>query len=177
MQLFLFYSDFSSFMKLSIICALTENRAIGNKGQLLYYLPAELKHFKNLTTGHTIIMGRKTFDSLPKGALPNRRNVVLTHQTGFTAPSIEVFHALDEALNSCQNDEEVFIIGGESIYAAALPLADQLCLTHVHATPKEADTFFPAYDETEWELTASEAHEPDEKNALPYTFAFYQRKK
>lgn len=122
-------------------------------------------------------MGRKTFDSLPKGALPNRRNVVLTHQTGFTAPGIEVFHALDEALNSCQNDEEVFIIGGESIYAAALPLADQLCLTHVHATPKEADTFFPAYDETEWELTASEAHEPDEKNALPYTFAFYQRKK
>ena len=163
-------------MKLSIICALTENRAIGNKGQLLYYLPADLKHFKNLTTGHTIIMGRKTFDSLPKGALPNRRNVVLTHQTGFTSPGIEVFHALDKALNSCQNDEEVFIIGGESIYAAALPLADQLCLTHGHATPKEADTFFPAYDETEWELPASEAHEPDEKNARPYTFAFYQRK-
>lgn len=164
-------------MKLSIICALTTNRAIGNKGQLLYYLPADLKHFKNLTTGHTIIMGRKTYESLPKGALPNRRNVVLTHQTDFTAPNVEVFHSLNEALSSCTDNEEVFIIGGESIYAAALPLADQLCLTHIHATPQEADTFFPTYDEEEWQMTGSEAHEPDEKNCLPYTFAFYQRKK
>ena len=92
-------------MTLSIICALTANAAIGNKGQLLYYLPADLKHFKNLTTGHTIIMGRKTFESLPKGALPNRRNVVITRQADYTAPNIEVFHSFEDALQACQNDD------------------------------------------------------------------------
>ena len=96
-------------MKLSIICALTQNGAIGNKGGLLYYLPADLKHFKQLTTGHTILMGRKTFESLPKGALPNRRNVVVTRQENYVAPSIEVFHSIDDALRACQADEEVFV--------------------------------------------------------------------
>ncbi len=91
-------------MTLSIICALTANSAIGNKGGLLYYLPADLKHFKNLTTGHTIVMGRKTFESLPKGALPNRRNVVITRQADYSAPGIEVFHSFDEALQACTHD-------------------------------------------------------------------------
>ena len=141
-------------MTLSIICALTQNSAIGNKGGLLYYLPADLKHFKNLTTGHTIVMGRKTFESLPKGALPNRRNVVITRAT----------------------DEEVFIIGGESVYEAALPKADRLCLTHIEATPDEADTFFPAYDASQWIIESEEHYQPDEKNRLPYSFINYIRK-
>ena len=91
-------------MKLSLICALAENGAIGLRGGLLYRLPADLKHFKQLTTGHTVLMGRKTFESLPKGALPNRRNVVITRQAGFSAPGIEVFHSLEEALAACASD-------------------------------------------------------------------------
>lgn len=163
-------------MTLSIICALTQNSAIGNKGGLLYYLPADLKHFKNLTTGHTIVMGRKTFESLPKGALPNRRNVVITRQTDYAAPNIEVFHSFDEALQACATDEEVFIIGGESVYEVALPKADRLCLTHIEATPDEADTFFPAYDASQWSIESEEHYQPDEKNRLAYSFINYIRK-
>lgn len=163
-------------MTLSIICALTTNSAIGNKGGLLYYLPADLKHFKNLTTGHTIVMGRKTFESLPKGALPNRRNVVVTRQADYSAPGIEVFHSFDEALQACTLDDEVYVIGGESVYEAALPVADRLCLTHIDAVPDEADTFFPDYDQSQWEAEKTEHHEPDEKNKLAYTFTNYRRK-
>ena len=163
-------------MTLSIICALTANSAIGNKGGLLYYLPADLKHFKNLTTGHTIVMGRKTFESLPKGALPNRRNVVITRQADYSAPGIEVFHSVDEALQACTHDDEVYVIGGESVYEAALPVADRLCLTHIDAVPDEADTFFPDYDQAQWEAEETEHHEPDEKNKLAYTFTNYRRK-
>lgn len=100
---------------------------------------------------------------MPKGALPNRRNVVITRQADYTAPNIEVFHSFEDALQACQHDEQVFVIGGESVYAAALPLAHRLCLTHVDATPAEADTFFPAYDATQWEEESREHHEPDEK--------------
>lgn len=164
-------------MQLSLICALTTNGAIGNKGGLLYYLPADLKHFKNLTTGHTILMGRKTFESLPKGALPNRRNVVITRQQDFMAPGIEVFHSFEEALQACQTDEEVYVIGGESVYEAALPQANCLCLTHIDAVPDEADTFFPSYNKEEWEEESREHHEPDEKNKLAYDFVNYIRKK
>lgn len=163
-------------MTLHIICALTENNAIGNKGQLLYYLPADLKHFKNLTTDHTVVMGRKTFESLPKGALPNRRNVVITRQADYAAPGIEVFHSFEDALNACSADADVFIIGGESIYAAALPVADRLCLTHVHAVPAEADTFFPEWDQALWTVESEEHHEPDERNDQAYSFINYIRK-
>lgn len=164
-------------MQLSLICALTTNGAIGNKGGLLYYLPADLKHFKNLTTGHTIVMGRKTFESLPKGALPNRRNVVITRQADYAAPGIEVFHSFEEALHACQADDEVYVIGGESVYEAALPQADRLCLTHIDAVPDEADTYFPTYNKEEWEEESREHHEPDEKNKLAYDFVNYIRKK
>ena len=163
-------------MNLSIICALAENRAIGLRGGLLYHLSADLKHFKQLTTGHTVLMGRKTFESLPKGALPNRRNVVITRQAGYSAPGIEVFHSLEAALAACASDAEVFVIGGESVYAAALPLADRLCLTHIHTTPSEADTFFPPCHMEEWEMESCERHEADEKNAEAFTFANYRWK-
>lgn len=164
-------------MRLNIICALTENRAIGYRGELLYYLPADLRHFKMLTTGHTVVMGRKTFESLPKGALPNRRNIVITRQPDYVRPGIEVVHSFDAALRACSTDEEVFVIGGESIYAAALPHADRLCLTHIAAMPEAADTFFPPYDVEEWEVEHEEHFEPDEKNLLPYTFTDYRRRK
>ena len=163
-------------MTLSIICALTANSAIGNKGGLLYYLPADLTQFEHLTTGHTRVMGRKPFESLPKGALPNRRNVVITRQADYSAPGIEVFHSFDEALQACTHDDEVYVIGGESVYEAALPVADRLCLTHIDAVPDEADSFFPDYDHALWEAEETEHHEPDEKNKLAYTFTNYRRK-
>ena len=160
---------------ISIIAAITENNAIGLNGKLLYWLPADLKRFKALTTGHTIIMGRKTFDSLPKGALPNRRNVVLTRSKR-TFPGAETFPSLSQALASCSAEEEVYVIGGASVYAEALPLADRLCLTEVHDTPKEADAFFPAFNKDEWDVSFKEEHESDEKHDQSFTFIDYVRK-
>ncbi len=156
----------------TIIAAIAENNAIGLKGKLLYWLPADLRRFKMLTTGHTIIMGRKTFDSLPKGALPNRRNIVLSRSKK-DFPGAERFPSLKEALASCAAEEEVYIIGGASVYAEALPLAHRLCLTEVHDTPKEADAFFPEFNRDEWQVAFCEKHEPDEKNNLFYDFIDY----
>ncbi|MBQ8455449.1 MAG: dihydrofolate reductase [Bacteroidaceae bacterium] len=160
---------------INIIAAIAENNAIGLKGKLLYWLPADLRRFKTLTTGHTIIMGRKTFDSLPKGALPNRRNVVLS-RTGKDFPGAETFASLGEALASCQAAEEVYIIGGASIYAEALPLADRLCLTKVHDTPSEADAFFPEFNRDEWKVAFFEKHESDEKHNKSFDFIDYIKK-
>ena len=163
-------------MKLSLICALDRRRAIRLRGELLFYLPADLRHFKALTTGHTVLMGRRTFQSLPKGALPNRRNVVVSRNPAFTAEGAEVYPTMEAALAACEADEQVFVIGGESVYAAALPLAHELCLTFVEASAPEADTYFPAYDEAEWQLVAEECHEPDERNAEAYRFCTFRRK-
>ena len=160
---------------ITIIAAIAENNAIGQNGKLLYWLPADLKRFKALTTGHTIIMGRKTFDSLPKGALPNRRNIVLT-RSAKEFPGAESFSSLKTALASCSTDEEAYIIGGASVYAEALPLADRLCLTEVHDTPKEADAFFPDFNKEEWTVAFKEEHESDEKHAQSYTFIDYVKK-
>ena len=160
-----------------IICAIADNRAIGYKNDLVYHLRADLRRFKQLTTGHTVLMGRRTFESLPKGALPNRRNIVLTRSKDFQAPGVEVFPSFDAALASCSADEEVFVIGGASIYREALPKADRLMLTHIHATPAEADTFFPEVSWQEWRLVSEEHHDADEQNPEQYTFADYERMK
>jgi len=161
---------------LNIICALAANNAIGFKGRLLFHQRADLKRFKALTSGHTVVMGRKTFDSLPKGALPNRRNIVLTRNARFSAPNVEAFPSLNAALKACDESEEVFIIGGESVYREALAKADRLYLTHLLATPQEADAFFPDMPADEWDCVRSESHEADEQNEVPYTFADYVRK-
>ena len=158
-----------------IIAAIAENGAIGLDGKLLYWLPADLRRFKALTTGHTIIMGRKTFESLPKGALPNRRNVVLSRSKRdfFGA---ETFATLAKALNSCSADEDTYIIGGASVYAEAFPFADRLYLTEVHDTPKEADAFFPDFDRNKWQVAFREEHLPDEKHAQSFDFVDYVKK-
>lgn len=161
---------------INIICALAENNAIGLRNQLLYHLRADLRRFKELTTGHTIIMGRRTFESLPKGALPNRRNIVLSSQEGLSFPNTEVFPTLEAALEACKNDDEIFIIGGASVYKAAFPIADRLCLTHIHATPVEADVFFPDFSYEDWTCIFREDHDADEQNEQPFTFADYVRK-
>lgn len=158
-----------------MIAALAQNGAIGNENKLLYWLPNDLKRFKALTTGHTIIMGRKTFESFPKGALPNRRNVVLSRgqQTFLGA---EVFPSLDAALASCKADEEVYIIGGASVYEQALPFAHRLCLTMVENTPAQADAFFPEVSLDDWAVEREERNEPDERHAFAYRFVDYVRR-
>jgi dihydrofolate reductase len=156
---------------ISIIAAVARNRAIGYQNKLIYWLPNDLKRFKQLTTGHTIIMGRNTFLSLPKGALPNRRNIVLSRSKK-AFPGCDVYPSLEEALLHCAPDEDVYIIGGASVYKQALPLADRLCLTEIDDTPAEADTFFPPYDD--WRETARENHGTDERHAFPYSFVDYE---
>ena len=155
-----------------MIAAVAKNRAIGFENKLLYWLPNDLKRFKALTTGHTIVMGRKTFESLPKGALPNRRNVVLS-QTTKELPGCEVFPTLEAALKSCKADEDVYIIGGARVYQQAIAVADRLCLTEVDDTPAQADAFFPDY--SEWHVETKEEHPKDEKHAFEYAFVDYVR--
>ena len=161
--------------QISIIVAIAQNNAIGNENKLLYWLPNDLKRFKALTTGHTIIMGRRTFESLPKGALPNRRNIVLSHQEGIQFEGAECFRSLEEALEQCQPEEEVYIIGGASVYRQALPYAKKLYITRIEDTPISADAYFPAIDLKEWKETERDAHHKDEKHLFPYTFINYER--
>lgn len=160
---------------LTLIAAVAKNGAIGYENKLLYWLPNDLKRFKALTTGHTIIMGRRTFESLPKGALPNRRNIILTRNTLFVAEQAECFPSLEAALASCAAEEEVFVIGGASVYSEAMPLADRLCLTLVDDTPAHADAFFPDILAAEWRITADEPHEADERHAQAYRFVDFIR--
>lgn len=161
-------------MNINIIVAIAQNNAIGFENKLLYWLPNDLKRFKALTTGHTIIMGRKTFESFPKGALPNRRNVVLSRQD-ISFPGAERYDSLKTALTSCKDEKEVYIIGGASVYQEAISLADKLCITYIEDTPQEADTFFPAIDSKIWKETSRDAHPTDEKHLYPYTFIDYER--
>lgn len=162
-------------MTIAMIVAVAQNGGIGHGNKLLYWLPNDLKHFKTLTTGNTIIMGRKTFESLPKGALPNRRNIVLSHQKGVHFPKTEVFSSLQEALKHCTVDENVFIIGGASLYKEAMPIADTLFVTQIHDASKNADVFFPQISMKEWNLVEEVNHEADERHECAYTFATYRR--
>lgn len=155
-----------------MIAAVARNRAIGFENKLIYWLPNDLKRFKALTTGHTIVMGRKTFESLPKGALPNRRNCVLTRSTE-QLPGCECFKNWDSFIASCQPDEDIYIIGGASLYSGLIDKAQRLCLTEIDDTPAQADTFFPDY--SEWKETWREDHATDEKHAFAYSFVDYVR--
>ena len=155
-----------------MIAAVARNRAIGFENKLLYWLPNDLKRFKALTTGHTIVMGRKTFESLPKGALPNRRNCVLTRSTE-QLPGCECFKDWDSFIASCQPDEDISRIGGASLYSGLIDKAQRLCLTEIDDTPAQADTFFPDY--SEWKETWREDHTTDEKHDYAYSFVDYVR--
>ncbi len=162
--------------KLALIAAIAKNNAIGFENKLIYWLPNDLKRFKELTTGHTIIMGSNTFRSLPKGALPNRRNIVLSRKES-EFPGCETFSSLEEALANCNGTELVYVIGGEMLYRAALPLADILCLTEIDDTPENADAFFPDFTRNEWEVIEQEEHTADEKHSFNYRFVTYLRRK
>ena len=158
---------------ITMIAAVARNRAIGFENKLIYWLPNDLKRFKQLTTGHTILMGRRTFESLPKGALPQRRNCVLTRSQK-TLPGCECFATWDEFIDTCRPDEDVFIIGGASLYKNLLVKADRLCLTEVDDVPERADSFFPDYS-TGWRETVREEHNADERHSHRYAFVDYER--
>ena len=161
--------------KIALIAAIAKNNAIGINNTLIYWLPNDLKRFKEITTGHTIIMGSNTFRSLPKGALPNRRNIVLSRKES-SFPGTETFKSLEEALANCINEEIVYIIGGETLYKAAMPIADILCLTEIDDTPQNADAFFPEFTKSEWEIIEDEAYQKDEKHEFEYRFVTYLKR-
>lgn len=157
-----------------IACISKKHRAIGYQNRLLYHIKSDMTRFRELTTGHTIIMGRKTFESLPNGALPHRRNIVIS-KTREQIAGCEVYASLEEALVASKEEtaEECFIIGGASIYEQALPFADKLYLTIVEKEPEHADTFFPEINPAEWEVTEKEMRN---ENGLPFTFLTLYRK-
>lgn len=162
---------------LTIIVAMAKDGAIGNKGDLLCRLSADLKRFKALTMGHAVIMGRKTFDSLPKGALPGRRNVVITRNKDFSAENVVVVHSLEDAMQATADEEKRFIIGGAQIYETAYPLAGKMELTEIESEFPEADTRLTCFNQGDWNVVSeSERYPADEKNHYPYKFVTLERK-
>lgn len=160
---------------ITIIAAAAENDALGKDNDLVWHLPNDFKRFKSLTTGHHIIMGRKTFESFPK-PLPNRTHVIITRQKNYTAPEgCIVTNSLTKAISMCPENEEIFIIGGGEIYKQSIEFADKIELTRVH-TNVEADTFFPKIDEHIWKLSNSEPQHKDEKHQFDFTYLTYIRK-
>lgn len=157
------------------IVAVDERWAIGRGGGLLCHLPADLRHFKQLTLGHTVVMGRRTFESLPGGPLPGRENIVVSRQHDYAPAGVTVAHSLDEALATASMPEPVFIIGGAQLYAAAMPFVNRLYLTVIGHAFDDADTFFPSIDITQWTVVEREAHDADERNAFPYVFLTLSR--
>mgnify|MGYP002518101387 CR=1 FL=1 len=162
---------------ISIIVAIAENNAIGQRGGLLCHLPNDLKHFKEITSGSTVIMGKRTYFSLPHRPLPNRRNIVISDIAGEQIEGAEMAYSIADAIRLADKDKENFIIGGGMVYKQFLPIADKLYITHIEYTFPEADTFFPIIDDSVWKMDSKEHHEADAKHPYPYTFAEYTRRK
>ena len=167
-------------MIVSIIAAISRNKAIGNQGKLIYHLPEDMKRFKKMTTGHTVIMGRKTFESLPNGPLPNRKNIVIssTLKDG-DIPGVEIAENVMQAIlkaNPTEPKEEVFVIGGASIYKQALELnlVENIYLTVVDDIVEEADAFFPPIP-NDYDIVWGECHSKDDKNKYDYTFEEWKK--
>lgn len=158
-----------------MIAAVAENDALGKDNTLLWHLPDDFKRFKTITTGHTIIMGRKTFESFPR-PLPNRPHIIITRDRSYNTSYSEctVVHSLDEALDLVAKQELVFIIGGGEIYTQAMSVSDKLEITRVHES-YEADTFFPKIDPKIWKLVKEEHHPSDERHSVPFSYLTYTR--
>ncbi|MDE5786414.1 MAG: dihydrofolate reductase [Duncaniella sp.] len=159
---------------LSIIVAVDRDGGIGRDGDLLFHISEDLRRFRRLTTGHTIIMGRKTFESFPKGPLPNRRNIIITRNPDYHVVGAETASSLEAALEMCRGEEKVFIIGGGEIYRQAFPAASCLEITRINASA-EADTFFPAIDPAEWHVVAEQPEATDPVSGVTYQFITYLR--
>jgi len=158
---------------ISLVAAVAAHRVIGNQGRLPWRLPADLARFKRLTTGHAILMGRKTFRSIGR-PLPGRRNIVLTRDVGFRAAGFEIAHSVEQSLAAAGRGE-LFVIGGASTYELFLPLADRLYVTRI-AAEVPGDAFFPALDEKAWQLVEKTPGTVDAANPLPHEFLVYERK-
>ena len=156
------------------IAAIGMNNELGKDNQLIWHLPNDFKRFKTLTTGHYIIMGRKTFESFPK-PLPNRTHVIITRQKNYTAENCIVVDSLKKAIAICPKDEDVYVIGGGEIYKQSIEHIDKLEITRVYHS-FEADTFFPEIDTAKWELVSEEFHAKDEKHAYDFCFQTYVSK-
>lgn len=159
----------------TIIAAIAENNALGKNNDLIWHLPADLKRFKKTTSGHHIIMGRNTYESIGK-PLPNRTTVIITRNKDYHAPGCVIVGSLEKALEVAKNDNSPFIIGGAQIYNQAINLVDQLDITEVHH-PFEADVFFPKINSNIWEETKRERFKKDEKNKYDYSFVSYVKHK
>jgi len=159
---------------ISIIAAIGKNRELGFGGKLPWYLPDDLKRFKNITRGHTVIMGRKTLESLP-GVLPSRRNIVITRDKAYKHEGVEVVGSIEKALELVKADPEPFVIGGGEIFKQALPYADKMYLTHVEAELR-ADSFFPEFNMNEWNLVSEDPRPKDARHLYDFNFKVYQRK-
>lgn len=161
---------------LSIIVAVAKNNAIGKDNDLIWYISDDLKRFKKLTTGHAILMGRKTYESLPNGALPNRENIVISSNKNLKLPKCTMMYSIEEAIDRyASSEEEVFVIGGGSIYEKLLPYAQKLYLTKVHAS-FEADVFFPDNNMEDWTVVAEEHHQKGDRNEFDFSFIDLVRK-
>ena len=163
--------------KITIIAAVANGGAIGRKGDLLFHISADLKRFKSITMGKPVIMGRKTFESFPNGALPGRRNIVITRQRDYSAPGVETAASLDEAMQLVAGVDEAMIIGGGEIYRQAFPLADELRLTMIDAEVADADTFMPAIDSEAWIEKEQSDSFTDPRSGLVYHFADFVRRR
>ena len=162
---------------ISIIVAISQENAIGKNGQLLCHLPSDLQHFKQITSGKTVVMGERTFFSLPKHPLPNRKNIVLTDVPNKTFEGAQSVYSIEEIVDLfSKTDEEIFIIGGGMVYRQMMPFADKLYITHIHHEFTDADTFFPTVNYEEWEEIEREEYEADERHPYAYSFVTYQRK-
>jgi len=161
---------------ISIIAAVSEDLGIGRSNELLWSISEDLRRFKRLTLGKTAIMGKKTWESLPKKPLPGRKNIVLTDKPGECFDCAETATSVKDSLAQCSNDEEVFIIGGASIYRQFMPLADRLYITHVHKKAT-ADVFFPGISRRVWKIVQKEECKTDDKYGIPYTYIIYERRK
>ncbi len=158
---------------ISLVAAMTENYCLGLNNKMPWHLPADLAHFKQLTLHKSIIMGRKTYESIGK-ALPNRHNIIITRQSDFNAPDCTIVSSLEQALQTYSAEEELMIIGGAQIYQQALPVADRLYLTLIH-TMIEGDAYFPHWDAKQWQEVSREIHPADEHNAYAYDFLTLKR--
>lgn len=161
--------------EIAIIVVVDENNGIGRGGGLLCHLPNDLKHFKNITTNHTIIMGRRTYESLPKGALPNRTNIVITSDNENNYPGCIVVRSIEEALQKCKDEEKVFIIGGGKLYKSTIQYVNKLYITRIHHSFNDVDTFFPVIDFGNWNLEHSDHYKADDKNKFDHTFYTYNK--
>lgn len=161
-------------MIISFVVAMGKNRVIGKNNSLPWTMPADMKHFKDLTSGKPVIMGRKTFESIGK-PLPKRKNIIITRDKNYSAEDCIIVNSVDEALNAAADAEEVMVIGGSQIYKEFLPKASKMYLTIIDAD-FQGDAYFPKYDVTEWEETAYEEHEKDAQNPYGYAFITLERK-